>query len=276
MRRTTGTRRYRRTVPGVMAALFVVAGVATAGCGSEGASTALPAPGSDAEVEATTQETGAPRGESRPSTTRSPSRTTTTSRGSANRSSGSGDKGKAPSKGGEGAVPGRGSSAGNPSVTNGGPNTTGPDTPRSTTKATAGPTKRSSGNTTTTSGGRTYPGLPEDERGAVVTPSRGPGGGPPILPPETLLAHLDPLYEALPAKSPEVMRQTEDVVRLAREAPPESRQAATGDAAILVAAAEEVSRTGNVAKYEEPQVRAAYQNLKAEQARAPAGGVGAR
>ncbi|MGI8807957.1 MAG: hypothetical protein ACR2KK_08980 [Acidimicrobiales bacterium] len=106
-----------------------------------------------------------------------------------------------------------------------------------------------------------------------------PDLGPSIRPPE-LVAHFDRIYEALPEKSPEVLRQTEGVVRLSGEAPPESRQALTGDAAVLVAAAEEVNRTGSVAAYERPHVRASYQNLKAQQVQVPpdvaAGRVNAR
>ena len=270
MRQTTDTCRYRRTIPVVMVALFLLAGVASAGCGVADPSTALPTPDQDVGADGTINRTGTSSVGSRSSTTKSPSRTATTSPGSVNGAS-AGDKGGEPSKGGDAATPGSGPAAGNPSFTNGPSSMNGPGTTRPRTQATDGSTKPRPDSETRPGGSRPYPGLPADPGGTIVASGRGPGPGPVIVPSEKLVEHYDRIYAALPVSSAEVNRQTEDVVRLAREAPPDSQQAATGDAGILVAAAEEVKRTGNVATYEKPEVRAAYQNMKAQQAQVPAG-----
>lgn len=243
--------------------------VVTAGCGG-GDPSALSTAGNESPV-------GAGDGRPEPGTSKKPPRTTKTQPPGRGAPGGPGSTGASPSRdqvgptssdGATGPATGGGRTGG--PGTNGGSSGGGPGSPdtkpgRTGEGATTPDTNKPPASTTTTTPGGGGPPGPGGNGKDVVNAQVRPNV--PVIN-EALVALFEQIVRDMAAGA-SVVQETEDVVRLKRDAPPEAQAAFTGDAATLVAAAEHVRQTGDVSTYQGPPVQRALDGLRAKTAQGP-------
>lgn len=253
-----------------MVVLLMVLLVITAGCGG-GDPTALSTAGNESPVDAGDgrPEPGTSKKQPRTAKTQPRSHGAPGGQGSTGDSQSGDQVGPTSSNGTTGPATGGDRTLGGPG-TNGGSSGGGPGTPdtevgQTGEAATTGDRNKPPASTTTTTAGRGGPPGPGGNGRDVVNAQIGQLG--PVIT-EALVALFERIMRDMAAGA-SVVQETEDVVRLKRDAPPEAQAAFTGDAATLVAAAEHVLQTGDVSTYQGPPVQRALDGLKAKTAPGP-------